>query len=132
GGGAFTDCRNNVFYDWLGAAGTGSSGQASQNNFIGNFYRAGNGGDDASGGASTAISTSGGGTSIFNGSDASLTKVYHAGNLKDVNKDGDASDGTALANGDFGTSSFQTAAYTQTPYYGVTQTATAAYDNVLS
>jgi len=46
---------------------------------------AGPGGDDASGGTSTAISTSAGGTAIFNGSDATLTKVFHSGNMKDVN-----------------------------------------------
>ena len=55
------------------------------------------------GGSSTAITTRGG-TGIFNGSNATRTKVYHSGNLKDINKDGDASDGTALANTDFGSS----------------------------
>ena len=39
--GAYNDFRNNVFYNWLGTAGMGSSGQASQNNFVGNFYLAG-------------------------------------------------------------------------------------------
>jgi hypothetical protein len=130
GVGAYNDFRNNVFYNWLGTAGTGSSGQASQNNFIGNFYLAGPGGDNPSGGSSTDITTSSGGTSVFNGSDATNTKVYHSGNVKDVNKDGDASDGTALANSDFGTSSFQSAAYTQTPYYGATDDAATAFKRV--
>jgi hypothetical protein len=132
GVGAYNDFRNNVFYNWLGTAGTGASGQASQNNFVGNFYLAGNGGDNPSGGSSTAVSSAAGGTSIFNGSDSSLAKVFHSGNLKDTNKDGDASDGTALANSDFGTAAFQGSAFTQTPYYGVTETATVAFDRVLT
>jgi hypothetical protein len=131
GVGAYNDFRNNVFYNWLGTAGTGASGQASQNNFINNFYLAGPGGDNPVGGTSTAITTSVGGTAIFNGSDATLTKVFHAGNLKDTNRDGDASDGVALANGDFGSSAFQAAAFTQTPYYGVTAAAAAGYADVL-
>jgi hypothetical protein len=132
GVGAYNDLRNNVFYNWLGTAGTGASGQAFQANFISNFYLAGPGGDDASGNTSTAITPASGGTSIFNGSDGTLAKVHHAGNLKDTNKDADANDGTALANGDFGTSAFQGSAYTQTPYTGVTATATAAYTHVLA
>ena len=52
--------------------------------------------------------------------------------MKDVNKDGDASDGAALANSDFGTSAFQGSAYTQTPHMGVTATAAAAYTHVLA
>jgi len=131
GVGAYNDFRNNVFYNWLSTAGTGASGQASQNNFVGNFYLAGNGGDNPSGGTSTAVSNAAGGTSIFNGSDSSLAKVFHSGNLKDTNKDGDASDGTALANSDFGTAAFQGSAFTQTPYYGVTESATVAFDRVL-
>ncbi len=132
GVGAFNDFRNNVFYNWLGTAGTGASGQASQNNFIGNFYLAGAGGDDASGGTSTAITTSAGGTGIFSGSDASLTKVYQSGNVKDVNKDGDANDAAALTNSDFASSAIQGSAYTQAPYKGMTETAQAAFDRVLS
>src|SRR6185295_15043590 len=116
GVGAYNDFRNNVFYNWLGTAGTGSSGQASQNNFISNFYLAGPGGDDPVGGTSTATTTAAGGIGIFNGSDATLTKVFHSGNLKDITKDADASDGIALANSDFGTSAIQVAAFTQTPY----------------
>ena len=46
GVGAYNDFRNNVFYNWLGTAGTGASGQAHQTNFIGNFYLAGPGGDN--------------------------------------------------------------------------------------
>jgi hypothetical protein len=131
GVGAYNDFRNNVIYNWLGTAGTGAAAQASQNNFIGNFYLAGPGGDNPVGGTSTDVTTSSGGTSVFNGSDATNTKVFHSGNVKDVNKDGDASDGTALANSDFGSSSFQSAAFTQTPYYGATDDAATAYTRVL-
>ena len=48
GVGAYNDFRNNVFYNWLGTAGTGAGGQPSQNNFVGNFYLAGPGGDNPS------------------------------------------------------------------------------------
>jgi pectate lyase len=131
GVGAYNDFRNNVFYNWLGTAGTGAGSQPSQNNFIGNFYLAGPGGDNPVGGTSTSVSNASGGTSIFSGSDSTNTKVHHAGNLKDVNKDGDASDGTALANSDFGSCAFQAAAYTQTPYYGATDAAATAFTRVL-
>jgi hypothetical protein len=131
GVGAYDDFRNNVFYNWLGTAGTGASGQAFQTNFVGNFYLAGPGGDNPTGGSATTLTNASGGTSIFNGSDGSLAKLYHSGNVKDVNKDGDANDGAALANSDFGTSSFQSNAYTQVPYMGVTATAAAAYAHVL-
>jgi hypothetical protein len=129
--GAFNDFRNNVFYNWLGTAGTGAAAQPSQNNFINNFYLAGNGGDNPVGGTSTAITTSAGGTSIFNGDDTTVTKVFQSGNLKDTNRDGDAADGVALTSSDFTGSAIQTAAFTQTPYFGVTATATTAYSQVL-
>ena len=131
GVGAYNDFRNNVFYNWLGTAGTGAGSQPSQNNFVGNFYLAGPGGDNPAGGSSTAVTTSSGGTSVFSGSDATNTKVFHSGNVKDVNKDGDANDGAALANSDFGSSSFQGSAYTQTPYYGTTASAATAFTDVL-
>jgi pectate lyase len=131
GVGAFNDFRNNVFYNWLGTAGTGASGQPSQNNFVGNFYLSGPGGDNPSGGTSTALTSASGGTSIFNGSDSTNTKVFHSGNMKDTNRDGDASDGAALANGDFSSSAIQGSAFTQTPYAGVTDTAQSAYTRVL-
>jgi hypothetical protein len=131
GVGAFNDFRNNVFYNWLGTAGTGASGQPSQNNFVGNFYLAGPGGDNPSGGTSTALSNAAGGTSIFNGSDSTNTKVFHAGNVKDTNRDAGADDGAALANSDFSSSAIQATAFTQTPYVGVTETAQAAFARVL-
>ncbi|BBO35802.1 hypothetical protein [Lacipirellula parvula] len=134
GTGAFNDFRNNVFYNWFGTAGGGASGQPSFNNFVGNFYRAGPGGDNPVGGASTAITTASGGTGIFSGSNSSGTRVYHSGNLKDTNKDGDANDGVALANSDFGASSFQAGPVWSggvPTYNGVTDTATTAYNRVL-
>jgi hypothetical protein len=130
GVGAFNDFRNNVFYNWLGTAGTGAGSQPSQNNFVGNFYLAGPGGDNPTGGASTSLTTASGGTSIFNGSDSTNTKVYQSGNLKDTNKDGDPNDGAALASSDFGSSSFSGSAYTQTPYYGATDDANTAFMRV--
>jgi pectate lyase len=132
GTGAFNDFRNNVFYNWLGTAGGGAGGQPSFNNFIGNFFLAGPGGDDPVGGTSTAITTRSGGTGIFNGGSSSATRVHHAGNLKDTNKDGDPDDGAVLTNSDFGSSSFQAAAYGQTPYYGTTDAADVAFERVLA
>lgn len=134
GTGAYNDFRNNVFYNWLSTAGGGASGQPSFNNFVANFYLAGPGGDNPVGGSSTAITTAAGGTGIFNGSNSTGTRVYHADNLRDINKDGDPNDGAALINSNFGSSSIQA-----TPqwnlgaptYAGVTDTATAAYDRVL-
>jgi hypothetical protein len=131
GVGAYNDFRNNVFYNWMGTAGTGASGQFAQNNFINNFYLAGPGGDDPVGGESTALTTTAGGTSIFNGSDSTNIKVFQSGNVKDINKDSDPNDGTALTNADFGSSSFQSSAYAQTPYTGVIDTAAAALTRVL-
>jgi hypothetical protein len=84
----------------------GASGQPGQSNFVNNFWRAGPGGDNNSG---TTITNSAGGTGIFSGGDSTNTKVYHSGNLKDTNKDGDANDGIALTNSDFGSSNFQVA-----------------------
>ena len=130
GTGAVNDFRNNVFYNWLGTAGGGASGQPSFTNFVGNFFLAGPGGDNPAGGTSTAITTASGGTSIFNGASSSVTRVYHAGNVKDTNKDGDRLDGTALSNSDFSSSTLAAAAY-DAGYVGVTDTAATAFDRVL-
>ena len=134
GTGAFNDFRNNVFYNWLGTAGGGASGQPSFNNFVSNYFRAGPGGDNPVGGSSTAITNSAGGTGIFNGSNSSGTRVYHTGNFKDTNKNSTAEFTTSLANSDFGSSSFQANPqwYSgQATYAGVTDTAAAAYNRVL-
>jgi hypothetical protein len=131
GTGAYNDFRNNVFYNWLGTGGSGASSQPSANNFVGNFYLAGPGGQDSVSGTDPSITTKAGGTGIFSGS-SGPTGVYHSGNLKDTNKDSDALDGAALTNSDFGSSTFQASPYTQVPYYGVTDTATGAYNRVLN
>ena len=131
GVGAFNDFRNNVFYNWFDTAGTGASAQPSQNNFIGNFYLAGAGGDDPSGGASTALTTKTGGTRIFDGNDVTNTKVHHSGNLKDVNLNGNALDGLALTDLDFIESSLQASAFVEVPYAGVTDAADVAFARVL-
>jgi hypothetical protein len=134
GTGAYNDFRNNVFYNWLGTAGGGASGQPSFNNFVANYFLSGPGGDNPVGGASTAITTASGGTGIFNGSNSSGTRVYHTGNIKDTNKNGAAQFATNLANSDFGSSSFQANPQWyqgQATYAGITDSAAVAYDRVL-
>jgi Pectate lyase len=134
GTGPYNDFRDNVFYNWLGTAGSGASGQPSFDNFVSNYFRAGPGGDNPVGGASTAITTSTGGTSIFSGSNSTGTRVYHTGNVKDTNKNSTAEFTTSLTNSDFGSSSFQASPQWyqgQATYTGVTDTAAAAYDRVL-
>jgi pectate lyase len=132
GVGAFNDFRNNVFYNWFDTAGTGASGQPSQNNFIGNFYLAGPGGGNPSGGASTELGAAAGGTSIFDGKDAVSTQLYHTGNVKDLNLDGDALDAAALGDADFSGSNLQAAPFAEVPYLGVTQPAEVALEHVLA
>ncbi len=129
GTGAFNDFRNNVFYNWFSTAGMGASGQPSFNNFINNFYLAGPGGDNPVGGANSNLTTTAGGTSIFNGDNASDTRAYVSGNLKDTNKDGDSNDATS-ADGNYSTISAQATAYDVN--IGVTLTASNAFRNVLS
>ena len=131
GTGAINDFRNNVFYNWFGTAGTGASGQPSFNNFVGNFYLAGPGGENAVGGTTTAITNASGGTGIFDGLNSSGTRVYHTLNLKDTNKDGDRLDGTALTNSDFGSSAIVATPY-DAGYVGVTDSGTAAFERVLA
>lgn len=142
GTGAHNDFRNNVFYNWFGTAGGGASGQPSFNKFVNNFWLAGPGGDNVSqlAGPDGVMGTlddigivvqNAGGTGIFNGSNSTGTRVYHAGNLKDTNKDGDANDGVALTNSDFGSSAFVADSSFSIPYIGVTDTATVAFNRVL-
>jgi hypothetical protein len=135
GTGAYNDFRNNVFYNWLGTAGSGAGGQPSFNNFVANYFRAGPGGDNPQGGTSTAIVNASGGTGIFSGANSSGTRVYQTGNIKDINKDSTADFNTPfLTNNDFGSSSFQGVPQWylgQATYTGVTDTAQAAYDRVL-
>jgi hypothetical protein len=131
GTGAHNDFRNNVFYNWFNTAGTGGAGQPSFNKFVGNVFLAGSGGQDAVGGTSTDITTRAGGTGIFNGSDAALTRVYHAGNVKDVIKNS-TFDPVATTNADFHTSLYVADSSFTVPYVGVTDTAAAAYERVLN
>ena len=131
GTGAINDFRNNVVYNWLGTAGTGASAQPSFNNFVGNFFLAGAGGENPVGGTTTAMTTTAGGTSVFNGNDTTNTRVYHSGNVKDTNKDGDANDGVALTNSDYGSATFVGSPYAVN-YFGVTDSASAAFTRVLN
>ena len=128
GVGAINDFRNNVFYNWLGTAGTGATDQPSANNFINNFYLAGPGGDNPVGGANSNLVTAAGGTGIFSGDGTSTTKAYVNGNLRDTNKDGDPYD-TSSADGNFSAIVAQSAAYDVN--IGVTLTAQDAFTNVL-
>lgn len=125
GAGAVNDFRNNVFYNWLGTAGTGASGQPSSNNFIHNFYLAGPGGDDVSG---VRIVSAKGGTGLFDGKGAAWTRAYVTGNLKDTNKDGDPNDAVA-ADASFVNVASQGSAYDVN--IGVTLGAQAALTDVL-
>jgi len=130
GTGALNDFRNVVFYNWLGTAGTGASGQPSFNNFLHNFYLAGPGGDNPIGGSNSNIVTTAGGTGIFNGASPSVTRAYVSGNLKDTNKDGDPDDVTSAdGSANFTSTALQSAAYNVN--IGVTLNAQAAFTNVL-
>lgn len=127
GTGAFNDFRNNVFYNWLSTAGGGAGGQPSFNNFIGNFYLAGPGGDDPVGGVNSNLTSRAGGTGIFGGS--SVTYAFVSGNLKDTNKDGDAND-TSSADGDYTSIVAQSSANDVS--LGLTLGSKEAFTNVLS
>lgn len=135
GSGAFNDFRNNVFYNWFGTAGGDASGQPSFNNFIHNFYLAGPGGDDVSQTAGFdginnnaddfgIVVQRNGGTQVFGASSAG---VYDVGNLRDINKDGDPNDGSAVSI----TSSASNPSAAYDIPAGVTLTANDAFDNVL-
>jgi hypothetical protein len=121
GTGALNDFRNNVTYNWLGTAGYSGSGQSSKNNFIANFYLAGPGGDK------DWNSTEGGGTGIFNGGGGNVD-AYRAGNVKDINKDGDPGD-TIPADADITNLTPQSSAYDIE--IGVTLDAVESFTNVL-
>ena len=121
GTGALNDFRNNVIYNWFSGAGYSGGGQYSKNNFIHNFYLAGQGGDKG------WNSTQSGGTGIFSGSNG-FTFAFVQGNLKDINKDGDANDAVS-ADSSFTSTTFQEAAYDID--VGVTLDAEDAFINVL-
>lgn len=134
--GAYVDFRNNVVYNWLGTAGTGAGGQPAQANFVNNFYLAGNGGWDPIGGADTGLHLVDGGTGVFSGNDTALTLVYHAGNMIDRNKDGDADDfqlvTEAGVSSAFTSLTRQAQPFSEVPYYGTTLPARDAFDRVVS
>lgn len=120
--GAFYDFRNNVFYNWLGTAGSKSG--TNFLNVVNNFYLAGNGGDNPIGGTNPGITTSNGGTSVISGS----SSVYRSGNLLDSNRDGDANDGVSLAAGGAASPFWEAGVVS---YAGTTDTAQQAFDRVL-
>ena len=118
---AYYDFRNNVFYNWFGTA--GASNGSTRMNLVNNFYLAGNGGDDPVGGQNTGITQESGGTSVLDND----SSVYGSGNLRDINKDGDANDGIPV--GGAATNPFWSGGVVT--YAGATDTAEDAYDRVL-
>lgn len=121
GDAAYYDFRNNVFYNWMGTA--GSLRSPTNVNLVGNFYLAGHGGDNPVGGNNTGLTTTNGGTSVTTGS----SRIYREGNLLDANRDDDASDGTIVSGG--APSSLWSGGVAT--YAGVTDAADDAYDRVL-
>jgi pectate lyase len=121
GADAYYDFRNNVFYNWFGSA--GSRGGSTRLNLVGNFYLAGNGGDQPIGGQNTGLKTESGGTGVLGGSSV----VHRAGNLLDTNKDGDADDGSILSGG--ATNPLWSGGVAT--YAGTTDMARDAFDRVL-
>jgi hypothetical protein len=127
GTGALNDFRNNVTYNWIGSTpGYAGNLQYSKNNFIGNFYLRGNGGDiNATGGTGDC------GTGIFNGANAAYTSVYSAGNVRDIVRNGTPNDATPCDGSSYYTSStIKTVAYNID--IGVTLDAKDSFTNVLS
>lgn len=121
GGIAAYDFRNNVFYNWFGTA--GSQRGNTFLNLIGNFYLAGDGGDNPIGGNNTGVTFRNGGTSVISGS----TQVYREGNLLDSNKDGDAEDGIVVEGG----APEPLWVGGESTYAGATEPADVAFDRVL-
>ena len=135
GTGAYNDFRNNVFYNWLGTAGTGMRGQKSFNNFINNFYLAGPGGQNATDGPTPQIITSSGGTRLFDGYGEQYTHLFASGNVKDVNHDGDAKDAQPTTAGGGEGADFRRVKLEKqpfaVPYLGQTDTPGEAFERVL-
>jgi pectate lyase len=124
GGAAFYDFRNNVFYNWLGTA--GARNNSTKLNLVGNFYLAGDGGEDPVGGNSTLVQSVNGGTGVLGGSNSNL---YMQGNLRDTNKDGDADEGALVSGGGASSPLWSSGIST---YVGVTDTADNAFSRVLN
>lgn len=123
GTGAYYDFRNNVFYNWLGTAGSRSG--TTFWNLASNFYLAGDGGDNPAGGNSVAMNQANGGTGVI----GTNSNIYRNGNILDSNKDADANDGVALSNSGAANPLWQGGVPT---YLGTTDTATAAFERVLN
>jgi len=123
---AYYDFRNNVFYNWLGTA--GSIRSPTRANLVGNFYLAGDGGDDPNGGNSTGVSNENGGTSVTGVN----SRTHRQGDLLDSNRDGDAEDGVLLPQGNpFGGAAPPQWSGGVVTYAGTTDTAEEAYSRVL-
>jgi hypothetical protein len=120
--GAYYDFRNNVFYNWMGTAGT--KGGTTFLNLVNNFYLAGDGGENPVGGTNPGMTTAAGGTSVL----GATSSIYRVGNLLDSNKDADANDGAALAAGGAASPLWIGGAPT---YFGITDSAAVAYGRVL-
>jgi hypothetical protein len=120
--GAYYDFRNNVFYNWMGTA--GSKGGTTFLNLASNFYLAGDGGDNPIGGTNPGMTTASGGTGVLGTS----SSVYRVGNLLDGNKDADANDGVALSAGGAANPLWRGGVAT---YFGITDSAAVAYSRVL-
>lgn len=123
GGSASYDFRNNVFYNWLGTA--GARNNSTTWNLVGNFYLAGDGGDDPIGGSNPGITTVGGGTGVI-GTNAN---IYRTGNMLDSNKDADANDGVLLSTAGAASPFWAGGVVT---YRGTTDTAVNAFERVLN
>ena len=125
---ALTDFRDNVVYNWFGNAGYGSAGEPGAGEFEDNYYKVGPGGDGSSGTTSFAIIPTAGGTSVFTGSGS--TEVFASGNVRQ-NLGGTT---TNIASTSYGSGSALVSAstFTSIPYNGVTDSAAAAYNQVLS
>jgi pectate lyase len=119
--GAYYDFRNNVFYNWVGTAGSKSG--TTFVNLASNFYLAGNGGDQPVGGTNVGVGTTNGGTGVMSAS----SSVYRVGNVLDSNKDGSPNNGGALSSGSAGP--FWSGGVPT--YVGTTDTARVAFDRVL-
>jgi hypothetical protein len=121
--GGYYDFRNNVFYNWLGTAGSRSG--TTFLNLVNNFYLAGDGGDNPAGGSNPTLNNASGGTSVISAS----SNIYRNGNTLDSNKDADANDGVAVSNGGPVSPLWSGGVNT---YAGVTDSATQSFDRVLN
>jgi hypothetical protein len=121
--GAYYDFRNNVFYNWLGTAGSKSGNTFI--NLVNNFYLAGDGGDQPIGGTNPGLTTQGGGTGVMGAN----STVYRVGNVLDSNKDADANDGNPVSSTGSPASPLWKSGIAT--YAGTTDTAAQAFDRVL-